>query len=307
MTRRVAADEGGGSVPPGELDGGEVPNALLPEGFASALDTPPSPPAHPRPAATVVLLREGAEALEVLLLRRSRSAGFVPGAWVFPGGRVEPVDADPRALSRTVGLTPGAAALRLGIPEGARPPAIAYYLAAVREAFEETGLWPGADLPDDLVPLQSRRRSLLAGTLGFPELLEELGLKVPGHLLEYIAHWVTPEAEPRRYDTRFFAAAVPQGVEVRVDAEEITGARWLSPVRALEEHRRGGLPMVFPTLHTLTMLADLRERTPEGALRQLRGRAVPRILPRLVRTPTGVGLRIPVPEGGSSPPDASPP
>ena len=155
--------------PPDELDGGEIPDQLLPPGFLGTLENPPAVPVPTRPAATVVLLREASAGTEVLLLRRARSSGFVPGAWVFPGGRVDEEDADPRLLGRTEGLDSGEAARRLGLSEAA-PPAIAYYMASVREAFEETGLWPGEGGPDPSSPLVTEaREGLLSGTLGFPE------------------------------------------------------------------------------------------------------------------------------------------
>jgi 8-oxo-dGTP pyrophosphatase MutT (NUDIX family) len=279
------------SSPSDELDGGEIPDQLLPPGFLGTLLDPPEVPVPTRPAATVVLLREASGGTEVLLLRRARSSGFVPGAWVFPGGRVDEEDADPRLLERTAGLDPGEAARRLGLPD-AVPPAIAYYMASVREAFEETGLWPGEGGPDPSSPLVTgAREGLLSGTLGFPEVLERLDLQIPGRALEYIAHWITPVVEPRRYDTRFFAAVVPGGREARIDAREMTGALWLSPSEALERNLDGELPMVFPTLHTLRALEG---NTPPGVLlERFRGRPVPAILPRLVRTPTGVSLRLP--------------
>lgn len=276
---------------PDELDGGEIPDELLPPGFLGTLENPPAEPVPTRPAATVVLLREIGAGSEVLLLRRARSSGFVPGAWVFPGGRVDAEDADPRLLERTEGLDAGEAARRLGLAD-AVPPAIAYYMASVREAFEETGLWPGEAGPDPASPLVAEaREGLMSGTLGFPEVLERLDLQIPGRALEYIAHWITPVVEPRRYDTRFFAAVVPDGMEARIDAREMTGALWLSPEEALRRNLTGELPMVFPTLHTLRAMVG--GHPPDVLLERFRNRPVPAILPRLVRTPVGVSLRIP--------------
>lgn len=278
-------------TPPDELDGGEIPDELLPPGFLGTLENPPAQPVPTRPAATVVLLRETRNGSEVLLLRRARSSGFVPGAWVFPGGRVDSEDADSRLLQRTEGLDAPEAARRLGLAEGT-PPAIAYYMASVREAFEETGLWPGEEGPDPASPeVAEAREGLLSGTVGFPEVLERLDLRIPGRALEYIAHWITPVVEPRRYDTRFFAAVVPDGMDARIDAREMTGALWLSPEEALRRNLAGELPMVFPTLHTLRALEG--GHPPEILLDRFRNRPVPAILPRLLRTPGGVSLRIP--------------
>ena len=120
----------------------EIPFDRLPAGFAETVENPPRVPAATRPAATIVLLRDGERALEVLLLRRSRSAGFVPGAYVFPGGRVDRSDADEELTTRVDGLTAESAALRLSLEDDPTT-ALAYYLAAIREAFEETGILVG--------------------------------------------------------------------------------------------------------------------------------------------------------------------
>ena len=97
----------------------EIPAERLPEGFVETLESVPAVPAVPRPAATVVLLREGRDAPEVLLLRRNRATGFVPGAWVFPGGRVDAADGEDALAGRWDGLTRGGAAGRLGTGTGA--------------------------------------------------------------------------------------------------------------------------------------------------------------------------------------------
>lgn len=304
-----------------------IPFDKLPSGFGEQVDHPPANPARPRPAATILLMREGEAGLEVLLLRRSRSSGFVPGAYVFPGGRVDAADAEVALAGRLDGLTAEAATLRLGTPaEGVE--AIAYYLAVVREAFEETGLLlarpdeaargsathagpaaqgatsaatsAGGDDPaewtrggaDDAVAL-SARGLLLEETASFAEVLDRLKYRVAGDAVEYIAHWITPEAEPRRYDTRFFAAVVAADRPVSLDAREMIDALWLTPAEALRRNASGRLPMVFPTLRTLEDLLGFR--SPREALAHFRGQPVKPILPRLVRTPTGIGIEMPDP------------
>ena len=186
----------------------------LPEGIAERIDDPPSRPALPRPAATVVLMRDADVGVEILLLKRVHSAGFVPGAYVFPGGRVDRADADPAVLDRSVSLTEDMAAERMRLPD-ADPPAVAYYLAALREAFEETGILVGHLRGGDPLPtaaaspsvLQIRDR-LLDDVCSFAQALDDLGALIDDTAMEYIGHWITPIAEPRRYDARFFAAAV---------------------------------------------------------------------------------------------------
>ncbi len=253
-------------------------------------------PATPRPAATIVLMRDGAAGLEVLLMRRSRRAGFVPGAWVFPGGRVDGSDATPEAMDLLADLSEEAAARRLSLPGGA-PPAIAYYLAALREAFEETGILVG-ERPDGSAPptaledpdVDAVREELMQDRIDLAQALGALDCRVDGDRVEYIAHWITPTPEPRRYDTRFFAARVPAGTEAIVDPREMTEALWISPSAALRRCDEGELPMVFPTIKTLEQLA--RYDGAEAALDGIGGQEVRSILPTLVITPTGVGLEI---------------
>ena len=277
-----------------------IPFERLPEGFAERVGQIPENPVAPRPAATIALLRRGRPGLEVLLLRRRRVMGFVPGAYVFPGGRVDADDAAPSLLERLVGLDRESAAARLGLGEGDReadPPAVAYYVAAIREAFEETGILlgrapsgePAPSIAEDpeLLPLRQR---LLENDGLFPEVLDRLGCVMDGGGVEYIAHWITPRAEPRRYDTRFFAAAVPDDAGAAPHRGEMTHAVWITPERALERHLEGTLPMVFPTIKTIEALRDFRE--PADALAHHRTRTITSIEPRLVRTPTGIGLEV---------------
>lgn len=273
-----------------------IPFDRLPERFAESVRTPPETPAPARPAATVVLLRDAAPGMEVLLMRRNRSAGFVPGAYVFPGGRVDAADASADIVERLDGLTADEAARRLGLPD-AEPSALAYYLAAVREAFEETGILVGHDAGGRPPPsaaedqeVDAVRDDLMEGRLGFAEALDRLDCRVDGDALEYLAHWITPVVEPRRYDTRFFAAKAPPGAIALVDFREMTDAVWLTAGHALRRHAEGMLPMVFPTIRTLEDLA--RYRTVDEALDDLGGREIPAILPRLVVTPTGVGMEV---------------
>ena len=213
----------------------------------------------PVPAATIVLMRDAGGALEVLLLRRSPRAAFAPGAYVFPGGLVDPGDAAQEAVARLEGLTPERAATRLDLV-GAHPPAIAYYLAAVREAFEETGILVGrasrAPKGSPNVALMGDvRAALLEGSIPFAVALARLDCRIAADEIAYFAHWITPERRPRRYDTRFFAARVPVEAEPVVDEREMTEALWIAPSEALRAHAGGSLPMILPTVRTLERLA----------------------------------------------------
>lgn len=259
-----------------------IPADRLPAGFAERVDAPPADPAPALPAATVVLLRDASCGPEVLLLQRLRSAGFVPGAYVFPGGRVDPADASPALLAWCDGV------------EGTGPASM-FRLAALRETFEETGVLlarAGSGSEVRAVtgdPALARwREALLRGEAVLLEVVESLGARFALDELVPCAHWITPLAEPRRYDTHFFLARIPAGVEVEIDPREMAAAVWLTPARALERFQAGELPLVFPTVATLESLTGYG--TAEEALAGFRGRTITPILPRLVRTAAGVGI-----------------
>jgi 8-oxo-dGTP pyrophosphatase MutT (NUDIX family) len=263
----------------------EIPEERLPPGFVNTVEETPADPAEPRPAATVVLVRDGDGGLEVLLMRRHRRSGFVPGAWVFPGGRVDPEDHDPALLDRCRGLS------------AAPVPEAAYWMAAIREAFEETGvllarLNGGGWIPDaaSAPEVEKVRRSLMDDEADLGDVVARLDAVLDVRPMVHAAHWVTPVVEARRYDTHFFLAALPEGREPRPDPREMTEAAWLQARVALERFEAGALPMVFPTVKTLETLLD--HGSAGAALDAFRDRAVRRILPRLVRTAGGVGIVI---------------
>ena len=124
------------------------------------------------------------------------------------------------------------------------------------------------------------------------------GARLDGTAIEYIAHWITPEAEARRYDTRFFAAIVPPKSEPSPDPREMTDALWLAPAEALKRHNAGLLPMIFPTIRTLEGLTAFE--TPSGALAHYRASRIPTIMPTLMRTPEGLQINIIDEEGGGA-------
>jgi len=273
-----------------------IPFHRLPKSFAESVAHPPAVPAVPRPAATLILLREGEGGMEVLLMRRTRNAGFVPGAYVFPGGRVDAADGDAALLGRLDGLSPRQAEERLELV-AARPAAVAYYVAALREAFEETGILVGrtaAGLAPNTAAedatVDAVREELMDDRLSFAEALDRTACRLDGGGVRYVGHWITPVVEPRRYDTRFFAAEVPAGSRAVVDPREMTDAVWITPAAALSRQEEGSLPMVFPTIRTLEQLSF--HRRAGDALAALGRSPVPTVMPRLVVTPTGIGLEL---------------
>jgi 8-oxo-dGTP pyrophosphatase MutT (NUDIX family) len=221
-------------------------------------------PVTPVPAATLVSLRDGVDGLEVLLLRRSERVSFVPGGYVFPGGVVDAADGHAEAASRVTGLSAAQAAERLGLHE-ADPPALAYFVAAVRETFEESGLLVALSREDVAAPsptddaIAALRSELLAGRVSFADALGRMRAHIAGDELAYFAHWITPERAPRRYDTRFFAARIQCDVatadlERALDPREMTAALWTTPAAALKTLAAGGFHMILPTVRTLEYL-----------------------------------------------------
>lgn len=260
-----------------------IPAERLPPGFAERLEEPITP-AVPQPAATVALIRDGDAGLEVLLLKRHRSAGFVPGAYVFPGGRTDDADADARLPE----LSP--------IP-ARREPGAHFWFGAVRELFEETGVliarradgtW-AADTSTSEV-MEAWRQKLMNNSATLIDIVLAEQLRIVLDDVAYFAHWITPVAEPRRYDTCFFAAGLPAGRSIKPDAREMVDAIWIEPGAALERFEAGALPMVFPTVRTLQDLAAFR--SVEEALAALKQRNVTAVLPRLVRSGTDVRIVI---------------
>ena len=201
-------------------------------------------PVPPRPASTVVLARDSETApFEVLLLRRPAEARFAAGAYVFPGGMIDPADHDPE-LSERLGVD----------SDRGEPAALA---AALRELLEETGLLLADSRPAPEA-VAAARQSLLAGDSNFLGIAHEMDLTFRTVRSAYFGRWITPRRFSRRYDTRFFLTRLPEDqpdFEPEL-TEELAGFIWLSPSEAVERFREGRLPMLFPTRTTLGSLAE---------------------------------------------------
>jgi glyoxylase-like metal-dependent hydrolase (beta-lactamase superfamily II)/8-oxo-dGTP pyrophosphatase MutT (NUDIX family) len=214
----------------------------------------------PRPAATLILLRAGAGGLETLMLQRTQEAAFLGGAYVFPGGSLDAADA---AARRVVGLTEAQANQRLGLASGG----LAYYVAAVRECFEEAGVLLACDAAGTAVSAP-RAQELLPMRDSFFEMLEAEDLYIPAGALAYYGHWITQPGRSRRFDTRFFVALAPQGQEGAHDATEHVHQLWTTPHNALERGKRGEIELVYATRQTLQDLARFSE--PRAAVEHAR-------------------------------------
>ena len=235
-------------------------------------------PALPRPATTIIVLREREGELQVFLVQRHRKSGFLPSAWVFPGGRVDPSD---RLHSHPRVLGGGELVARMKLEDEV---GTAILVAGVRETFEEAGVWLGSgSLPWSLrAPLQS-------GEVKLADVLEEHDATINLDALGLWSWWVTPTNEPRRYDTRFLVAVSDQ--EGRHDEHETVDSGWFKPREVLEGIKRGKFPMAPPTWWTLKELAELGGL---AAVRSsLRVRPHREILPILSLAPGAISLTLP--------------
>jgi len=224
------------------------------------MDSPTPEQVPVRDAATVMLLRDGSDGPEVCLMQRNLNSDFVGGAYVFPGGAVDPADAEVAVAQRCPDLDDVEASRRLGLAVGG----LAFWVAAIRESFEEAGVLlarhadgrrldlsdPGAaerfaGHRDDV---DNERR-----TIAEVAVQEDLHLDVGQ--LHYFSRWITPLGAHRRYDTRFFVCAAPEGQEVVEDSRELIGTQWLTPAEALRRHDAGDITMIFPTVRTLVALS----------------------------------------------------
>ncbi|WP_328439305.1 NUDIX hydrolase [Streptomyces sp. NBC_00444] len=214
-------------------------------------------PVTPRRAATVMLLKDTDAGPVVHMLRRRASMAFAGGAYAYPGGGVDPRDDDHHI--RWAGPTRAWWADRLGVGETTEAQAIV--CAAVRETYEEAGVLLAGPTPDSVVgdttgdDWEADRAALVARDLSFAEFLERRGLVLRSDLLGAWTRWITPEFEPRRYDTWFFVAALPEGQRTRNVSTEADRTVWTAPADAAASYDKGELLMMPPTIATLRQLS----------------------------------------------------
>jgi 8-oxo-dGTP pyrophosphatase MutT (NUDIX family) len=259
----------------------------LPEPFianARALASGELTPAEPRHASTVVLLRNHPDGMQAYLLRRTMTMAFAAGMYVFPGGSVDPRD---QSLddSRWIGPPPSQWA---GLLSADAELAKALVCAAVRETFEESGvLLAGADadsIVDDTTgeSWEADRLALIDRSLSFASMLERRGLVLRADLLRPWAHWITPEFEPKRFDTRFFVAALPAGQRTRDVGGEADRVAWVRPAEALAAAESGEMGMLPPTAFTLSEISSYDGI--EAVLAAGDQRDIKPVLPKLIVT-----------------------
>ncbi|MFN2464222.1 MAG: NUDIX hydrolase [Candidatus Dormibacteria bacterium] len=244
------------------------------------------------------MLRDGQAGVETLFLLRPVEAEFVPRAQVFPGGRIDEADAeDP--WSELVDMSVAEAAAALGSEVVARAPARSFFIGAIREVFEETGvlLALAHGQSPDARWLASARSEVHGGRASFAEVLRQASLAVRPRELVPFARWVTPEALPKRYDTFFFAAAMPPGQEAVAAPGEIASLEWVTPAAALARADSRDAYTLPPTRAALTALSKFDSVA--AALAGLAQAAeLSPILPRVRTAPEGrshAGIQVVMP------------
>ena len=217
-------------------------------------------PSHPRPAATIILARDSAHGIEVFMMKRTTAVTFAKGMHVFPGGGVDASDHAQDMHALCIGVDDARASAQLGIERGG----LAYWIAAIRECFEEAGLMIGYRSDQTLLPLDATdaqklaalRLELAENNLSFAQILEREQLRAATDQLIYYSHWITTPGRPRRYDTRFFIAPAPAEQIAMHDNSETVAHLWVRPGNALELFKRGEIDLMFPTIKTLESLVQ---------------------------------------------------
>lgn len=250
---------------------------------------PEKPPVVARPASTALILRDGTGGIEIFMVVRHEQIAFATGAMVFPGGRVDGIDGDPAWAD----FAPLADASQ----------SRDFVVAAARETFEEAGLLIarrrgetallGAGAAQALVTRY--RNETIKRPAAFLDMVRTEGLELATDLMVPYAHWITPEHQPKRFDTHFLLIAAPVTQLGAHDGSESVEGLWITPSRALEEGDAGTRKLMFPTIMNLQKLA--RHATVAQAVAEARASPVVTVLPRAEFTPQGRVLHIPAEAG----------
>ena len=218
-----------------------------------------------KPAATVLLVRDAdAGGVEVFMLRRTFNAAFASGMFVFPGGKVDDVDGVEEIAELCDGLTDAHASSLLGIANGG----LAYWVACIRECFEEAGvLLARHESSGDVVRFddeetakrfEAERENIHDGSVALLDLCKREGLRLTTDDIHYVSHWITPMGEKRRFDTRFFIARAPQAQEPLHDDGETIESFWISPQEAIERAHEKDLMLMPPTKANIEFLLPFK-------------------------------------------------
>ena len=240
-----------------------------------------------KPAATVLLVRDAeAGGIEVFMLRRTLAAAFASGMFVFPGGKVDDVDGVAAISDLCDGLDDATASSLLGLPSGG----LAYWVACIRECFEEAGVLLARhhdtgevlrfDDRDVEVRFGLERHAIHDGSAALLDLCAREGLRLTTDAIHYVSHWITPVGERRRFDTRFFLARAPHAQRPLHDNTETIDSMWIRPADAISRWRAGDLVLMPPTAANIEFL--LPHRSADEVLAAAAKVGVPTtILPKL--------------------------
>lgn len=244
-------------------------------------------PVTPRPAATVLMLRDGPKGMEVFMVKRHHKIDFATGALVFPGGSADPGDASETVRKRSDGA------------EGLSEEALRFRVASIREAFEETGLLlcRRADAPevleaDECEALYHYREKLEANELDFGQFLEAENLIACLDRLAHFAHWITPPGMPKRFDTHFYVARTPARQLAKHDGSENVDSVWITPQDACDAADAGIYTIIFPTRVNIEKL-DRMGKDVATAMANIAQDKVVTVLPKVTRTDAGRIMEIP--------------
>jgi 8-oxo-dGTP pyrophosphatase MutT (NUDIX family) len=232
------------------------------------------------------------------MLRRNLQSDFVGGAYVFPGGAVDPHDRHENLDPICTGRSDADASSQLGIDGGG----LAFWVAAIRECFEEAGVLLAHDHRGDVIRFDEpgvidrfaiHRKAVDRGERRLVDVCSEEGLQLAVDSIYYFSHWITPEGAPRRYDTRFFVTRAPEAQVPLHDNHEVIANLWIRPADALDRHDAGEFELIFPTIRSLVSLSQFD--TADAVLDHAAAiNDVPPILPKIVEDEGG-GVRIVLP------------
>jgi 8-oxo-dGTP pyrophosphatase MutT (NUDIX family) len=246
-------------------------------------------PATPAPSATILMLRDGRDGLEVFMVVRHHQIDFASGALVFPGGKADPQDFDPALIPHLDGAADDAAMRAIQV-------------SAIREAFEECGILLAREEGQStlisaarLAELEPYRTTLHNGAASMVEFVQKERLRLACDRLVHFAHWVTPDMMPKRFDTHFFLAEAPADHLAVHDGHESVDSVWIRPADVLEQAAAGKRTVIFPTLRNVEKLANCT--TVAAALTAAANSTIVRVLPWTERRGDGTYLCIPVEAG----------
>lgn len=255
----------------------------------------------PRDAATVIIVRNSDRGqYEIFMMRRHRNQSFMGGAYVFPGGRLDEADCDPALHPFIESLTVGDAGRFLQEPDIPEEKALGLCVAAIRETFEEAGVLLACGCSREMLDFtdtetadrfRAHRRALNERKTTFLDIARQENIRFTMERLVPFSHWITPEIESKRFDTRFFLAWLPDGQVPVHDNQELVESRWLTPEEALNLHQRKEILLMPPTLKIMEELNACR--TADELFAETRRSEIHTILPQVFTEDGNFGVKLP--------------